>query len=144
MKKKFLFSIIALSIISMFSVVHTFANTGIANTVEDKAQEAGNTIKDSAETTRNTVEGVETKVENTMNDAGQAVKSGTENLKNDVVAGNRGDNYNASRTSTDTTMGGMTTNTWIWIVVGIIALAALIYAWYYNRKRTTNNHHTND
>ena len=141
MKKKLLFSIIVFSIISIISVVNSFANSGIVNTVENMGKDAGNTVMDSVDKTQNTIQGAGSMVENTINNADTAIMSGTDNLRNDDFMKMTGNNYDAERTSAETYVG-MNTNTWVWIVTGIVALATLAFVWYYNRERTTT--HTND
>lgn len=141
MKKKFLFSIIALSLISIFSVVNIYANTDAVNTVENMGQDVGNTVMESVDKTKNTVQGAGSMVENTVSNAGNAIMTGTDNFNDNDFMKMTGNDYDAQRTSTET-YAGINTNTWVWIVTAIIALAILAYVWYYTRKRTTN--HTND
>ena len=141
MKKKLLFSIIVFSIISIISVVNSFANSGIVNTVENMGKDAGNTVMDSVDKTQNTIQGAGSMVENTINNADTAIMSGTDNLRNDDFMKMTGNNYDAERTSAETYVG-MNTNTWVWIVTGIVALTTLAYIWYFSRKHTTS--HTND
>ncbi len=140
MKKKFLFSVIVLSVISVFSAINIFANTDTINSVENMGHDAGNTVMDSADKTQNTIQGAGSMVENTINDAGRMLM-GTDNLNDNDFMKMTGNDYDAQRTSTET-YAGIDTNTWVWIVTAIVALAAIVYIWYYNRARTTN--HTND
>lgn len=141
MKRKFLFSIIVMSIISIFSVVHTFANTDATNTIENMGQDAGNTVIESMDKTRNTVDGAGSMAQNVVDDTSKAVMSLTDSSNNNDFMKMTGNNYDAQRTSTEE-YAGITTNTWVWIVTAIALALALGFIWYYSRKHTTN--HTND
>lgn len=91
---------------------------------------------------RNGTENVKNTTQNIARGAGNVVKDGVNSM-----TGNR--NYNTTRVSTDdTTLFGMTTNTWTWLIVGITAIAIIAVIWYYSMQLSKSNnrhsHHDND
>lgn len=112
------------------------AGDNVRSTMED----AGNTIKDGAQNVGNAVE-------NGVKDAGNMVENGVEDLKNEVEdsgdkIGNELDNtrnaisgetsnFTSGDTTTGTNDGGMSTRTWVWIIVAVIAVIIIAAVWYY-------------
>ena len=53
--------------------------------------------------------------------------------------------YNTSRTSTEGTLMGMSSNGWTWLILGIAAIAIIAVVWYYSMQFTNkNNNNDND
>lgn len=96
------------------------------------AQNAGNAVKNGTEDAGNAVK-----------DAGNNVKNGTENMMNGMTGGTG--NYTASRTAADggsANAGFMNTETWSWIIIGVVAIAIIALFWYYAaHTKNDRNHH---
>lgn len=138
MNRKFFVSLaILLFIIFSFSICLATDGSGIGTAAND---------------VRNFVGGVEDTVENAAMDVSNASKGatgGTENMMNGnrtsgMSSSNMNSGYSATRTNTDTTMG-MSQNTWIWLVLGVAAIAIIAVVWYYSMQFTnTGRHGRND
>ena len=132
MSKKFFVSL-AIVLCAIFSFTVCFA-----------ADDAGKVLGNAANGVRNFVGGVENTVENAAKDVSNTSKnitSATENAMNDATTNN---GYTTSRVTTDTTIMGMTQNTWTWLILGIAAIAIIAVVWYYSMQFTNNNNHNND
>ncbi len=138
--KKLIFSISFVLLALCMTTVCSYAQTN--NSV---LNEMGNNIK-------NVVGGAENTVEDAAKGTTNAVKNGTENLKNGMqnmgnAMGNTmndAGNYTASRTAADggTATGMMGTETWSWIIIGVVAIAIIALFWYYaSRTRNNRNDH---
>lgn len=142
MKKKFIVSLVlALSVI--FSFTFCFA--------------ANNGFTEAANGVRNFVGGVENTVENAAMDVSNSSKNVTGGIENgvnkDINNGFAGmgstDNngrYSAARVNTgDTTVLGMSSTAWTWLIVGITAIAIIAVIWYYSMQfSNTNTHHDDE
>lgn len=141
MKKKFLFVIISTMLLVSISI-YSFAMGNIANDVrnfvggtENVIENAGNTV---AGGIRNGFNTVENGTENVVTD----VKDGMQNTGNTVVGAttdNNNNGYTATRTSGETKIAGMTTNTWSWLIMGITAAAIIILVWSYIKQKNKND-----
>ncbi len=115
---------------------------------------ATNELRDAADGVRNFVGGVEDKVENAAKDVSNASKdatgsiengmnSSTDNkMSNGITTNNNNNNghYNATRTSNEsTTIMGMTSTGWTWLIIGIAAIAIIAVVWYYSMQFTNKN-----
>ena len=144
MPKRILLTLIA-TILFISIAISSFAVGNIVNGVrnavggtENALEDVGNDITSGI---RNGFNTMENGTENMMTDA----RNGMENTEN-TVAGmttngdNNGNGYTAARTSTDdTTVAGMTTNTWSWIIIGITIAAIAILVWSYIRQQNKND-----
>ena len=139
LKKSIIFIITVLAL--LFFASFSFA-TNLGNDIKDSMQKAGNTISNMANDVTSASENMMNNMGNSMNN----VMSGMRNTMNNDNSNNRNisetnsnnGNYTTSRVSAleDTTNNGMM---WIWIVIGIAALAIIGLSWYYvsdnNRTR---------
>ena len=150
MNKKFFISLgITLSII--FSFTFCFATDN----------GPGSALGNTANNVRNVVGGVENTVENAARDVSNTSKDATgsvenkmhndTNAKNDnhaatgkTTTSNTDGRYNARRTSTGTTLMGMTNTGWTWLILGIAAIAIIAVVWYYSMQFTNNNNNNDD
>lgn len=147
MKKKcFLSLIIALCVI--FSFTFCFASND------------NNGWSKAANDVRNVVGGVENTVENAAMDVSNTSKHATNDIENGLdgatnrndnnstmgIMDNNGGRYSTSRVNTgDTTVLGMTSTAWTWLIVGIAAIAIIAVIWYYSMQFTrTNTHHDDE
>lgn len=146
MKKKYFVSFtIVLSLIFSFSICLA-NNDGLGTAVND---------------VRNFVGGAEDTVENAAKDISNTSKSATGTLENDMnhntnqatsnhyISGNSKtitpNNYSATRTGTeDTTIMGMNSTAWTWLIIGIAAIAIIAVVWYYSMQFTNRNNHRDD
>ena len=123
------------------------------------AENNENPMHDAANSVRNVVGGAENAIENGAKDISNATKDATnsmehagnnlgqdaKNTMNTVTDNNtrtsNGNNYTATRTSTngETTLFGMNSTAWIWLVLGIATIAIVALVWYYS-KQNVNNH----
>lgn len=106
----------------------------------DMTEDAGNTIKDGARDVGNAVE-------NGLQDAGNMVQNGVNGLKNEVensgekmeneldnttnaISGETS-NFTSGDTADGVNDGGMSTRTWVWIIIAVIAVIIIAAVWYY-------------
>lgn len=145
MSKK-LFVFIGIILCTVFSFTVCFANTNGA-------------LSNTANNVRNFVGGVENTAENAAKDVSNASKDATGSAENAMNMDNNGNNghttngrtstdnngrYTAARTSTDNNFMGMTSNTWTWLILGIVAIAIIAVVWYYSMQFANNNHNDNN
>ena len=158
MNKKFLISFaIILCVVFSFSVC--FAADGMGGAV--------NTVRNFVGGVENTVENVANGVSNASKDATGSMENGMNTATGSMFNNDRtstgttgttmnggNDNYGASRTATggvvtratdtdDTTIMGMNSTAWTWLILGITAIAIIAIVSYYSMQ-FTNNRHNND
>lgn len=140
MNKKFFVSI-AIILCAIFSFTVCFANTdGIGN---DLGQ-ARNDVRNFVGGVENTVENAAMDVSNTSKNITGDVENGMNGNNDNGFMGSIDDNngrYSATRTSTDNTVLGMSSNAWTWLIVGIAAIAIIALIWYYSMQFTRTNTH---
>ena len=56
----------------------------------------------------------------------------------------RGSNYTATRTSTESTLLGMNSTVWTWLIVGIAAIAVFALIYYYTMQTKTTDYDNRD
>ena len=146
MKKK-LFALSVIAIISLFSISYTvFASNMVndirdgvgdaENTVEDAINAISNTVKDDTETMSNSAENTENKTQNSIENVTAGASTTTDNSMNTTS------DYSAARTTTTTdttTSTGMTTNMYMWIIIGITAVGIAVLLWSYFTQNNSNN-----
>lgn len=142
-KKFFVFFGIILCII--FSFTFCFAeNNGLQKATNDVRNFLGgvedtaeNVAKDVSNASKDVTGSVENGLDNDMNNRNDTVGYTTSGSEND------GGQYTASRVATDdTTLMGMTSTAWTWLIIGIAAIAIIAVVWYYSMQFTrTSNHH---
>lgn len=116
MQKKFLlFTFLVLALL----FVHTFVfadNTNLGNELKDSMNKAG----DAVENVKNAV--TET-TDNLMS------KNNSDTMERDTT-NNRNNGYTTVRTANNTAFG-MSQTTWVWLVLGVVALIIILLSWYY-------------
>ena len=130
MNRKFFVSLVVLLFtVFSFSICLATDGSGIGSAVND---------------IRNFVGGVEDTVEDAARDVSNTSKSVTGGTENMMNSSNMNTGYSATRTNTDATMS-MSQNTWIWLILGIAAIAIIAVVWYYSMQFTnTSRHGRND
>lgn len=107
--------------------------------VEDDAKDMGNTVKDGARSVENTVEDGVEKAENVIENGAEAVENTTNNATRDMENGvddtrnaisGETSNFTSGETN-DNTNNGMSTRTWVWIIIAVIAVIIIAAVWYY-------------
>ena len=163
--KKIIFSISFIVLAICMSTVYSYAATnnsalnemsnniknvvgGAENKLEDAAKGATDAAKNGAENLKNGITNGAEDAKNGAKETGNNVKNGVENAGNTLGNGindltNNGE-YTATRTAADggSTNGFMTTETWSWIIIGVVAIAIIALFWYYaTRTKNDKNHH---
>lgn len=156
MAKKTIIIIAAMCIFSLFCGICCFAandnSINLGNTVSETMNKAGRSMENVKNDvfSGNIINAGETVVnngvnhlDNGVNHVGNGVKDVTNGVVNTTRLDNnyRTNNYNTVRTQTsteiaNTRLGGMTTTTWMWIVLAVSAAIIIAAVWYY---ATQNN-----
>ena len=145
MKKKFLLIFVA-TILFLSIAISSFAMNNVANGVRNFVGGTENVIEDAGKGMYNGVKsGLNTVGEGARNVVTDT-KSGMQDAGNTMtgkVTGNDNNNnngYTATRTSTgDTTVAGMSTNTWSWIIIGITIAGIVALIWAYMSQKSKND-----
>ena len=149
MQKKFILGLLLFSIFTVLGFTYCFATDG-----KDTMGEAANSV-------RNVVGDAENGIENAARDISNTSKNSTgdmENVANGMytngisfmTSDSNSGNYTARRTATtDTTLLGMNSTAWTWLIMGIAAIAIIAVVWYYsmqftNTGRKGNNNNDDD
>lgn len=140
MNKKILISLgIILSLVFSFSIC--FAADGLGKAADDVRNVVGgveNTVENAAKDVSNASKGATGTVENDMNND----KTTNNNKSSNINTNSNRNAYTTSRVATDdTTLMGMTSNGWTWLIIGIAAIAIIAVVWYYSMQFTNNNKH---
>ena len=166
MKKKFLFAVL-LSVLFIFCMTYTLATDSnmmqdATNSIRDMAGSAENAMEDAAGAVSNTSknvtgdmqEGLNNMLDNNQNnsdnnnnnngdDPNTTTGASTDNSGNNGTYSNNNipGNYTAERTatSTDGTLAGMNSTTWIWLIMAVLAIAIIALVYYYSAGLATNN-----
>lgn len=114
---------------------------GAENAIEDGAKSATNAVKSGTNSVENTAENMGNGVENTAKDVKNGVENTTGTVRNTTTENSNNSKYSAIRTSTDAngnaTFMGMNSTTWIWLILGIAAIAIVALVWYYSTQITS-------
>ena len=141
MNKKLLLTILTILSILFYSVVcfATNENTNLGNELQDSANKSENTIQNAGEGIKNMASDIGNGVQNVTSDIGRGIQNvfttdnNTDTDMADMGATNT-DGYTATRTTTDganTGIAGINQTTWIWLIMGIVAIAIIALTWYY-------------
>ena len=134
---------ILLSIIFAFTVC--FANDGLEKAANDVRNVVGgveNTVENAAKDVSNVSKDATGGMENTANDG----MKDTKNTITGTMIDRDNNGYTATRTSTDETTNimGMSSTAWIWLIMGIAAIAIIAIVWYYAMQFTNTSGRNND
>lgn len=131
-KKVFLLVTMLATILFLTSFSFAANNTkNLGNDIKDSLDKAGNNVgnwvNDMKDAGQNAMNNVENATEGAMNHVENMTNNGDSNYRYD---GTNNGNYTASRTAT---FGNGTNNgtTWVWIILGIVALIIIGLSWYY-------------
>lgn len=144
MNKKIFITFLLISLFLMFTCSYSFANTDAGNMVMDAGNNIGNTVAGATNTvvngTRNIVNGIANLANDATNANGDTENDAT-NTNEDTgsMLNNNNDNYTATRTATNN-MLGMTTNTWTWLILGIVGAVIVALVWYYGKQYEHRNY----
>lgn len=107
--------------------------------VEDDAKDTENAVKDGARSVENTVEDGVEKAENMIENGAGAVENATNNVARDMENGvddarnavsGETSNFTSGETNNDANTG-MSTRTWVWIIIAVVAVIIIAAVWYY-------------
>ena len=133
MKKKILTAgIIA---IILFFVTTICYGAQEENNQESQNMDLGNQITESMNKVEKSAENLTNNIKN--NNMVNDMKNGIDNIGNDVKT-----NYDATKTSGQTTLNNMTNmteTTWIWIVLGAVGVVILATVWFYAMQNSSND-----
>ena len=128
---------------SMDKTGNTIQNVmnGVTDAGKNAVDNMGNAVNDAANGARDTMNNMANGINNMTDDMfdNRDDNNQNNNENNNANTGNGADDgYSAARiaTFTDTT----TNNTWLWIALGVVALAIVGLSWYY-MSDNRNNHH---
>ena len=141
MQKKILFSLVLFISIIAFSITFTFATDGKTG------------LEKAADSVRNVVGGAENGVENAARNISNTSKNVTGTMENEasnmtnnnnsMISNTNSNNYTAQRTSTttDNSLFGMNSTTFIWLILAITAIAIIALVYYYTASISNRNTH---
>lgn len=121
---------------------------GIVNGTRDMTDGAENNGNNMNATSHNTTGNNNANGSTTNNSANSGMNNSQDN--NDYTAtrtatGTTADSdYIAARTSNDGTWLGMNSTAWIWLIMGIVAVAIVTLVWSYGSERRADYHSNND
>ena len=148
MSKK-IFTTILLLVTFLLISATCFANdTDLGTELQDSANKTGESMQNAGNGMMNVANGIG----NGMQDMAEGFGNGIRNTAEGIGAGvedmfdgddmntTTGSNYNATRTSADTTGGtGMSNTAWIWLILGITGIVIVALTWYYVSQDTGHN-----
>ena len=163
MKKKLIFTILVFTCITVFSFSFCFAENmeNITNGIRNTINNAENTIENAAKGAVDTSKNITGTMENTANNMtdNMFINSTTETeTKTNQVDNNdktnmagatmNSDNgtYTAMRTSAtgEDTLFGMTSTTWIWLILALVAIALIALVYFYSAQMTGKHNYHDD
>lgn len=150
MKKKLIMSVLFLAIALVVSFSYTFAtNEANMNPVEGIRNFVGgaeNVMEDAASGAANGIRNMTGAVENTMENVtnNNPVNNNANKVAGAITTDNNDGNYTARRTADSATLGGMTSNTWTWIIVVLAAIAIIALIWAYARGKNYSSNNDDD
>ena len=144
MQKKFLvFTFLLLALLFIHSFV--FAdNANLGDELKDTMNKAGNAVQNVTNAVTGTASDMMNGNDN--NNGNTTGRATTDNMNNDNTTRRTGtDNMNNGYTTVrtaNTGAFGMSETTWIWLILGIVALSIILLSWYYmsDANKTSRNH----
>lgn len=139
--KKFLISTILLCLLTFVLSFSVFATSNMARSAQNTTNSIGTAISVTANNAKNAIANGENMVENGVTNAKNAMVGSTKNMTNDMqnttdnavdTMGNTDNDYDATKTST--TMLGMTSSGWTWLILGIVGALIIGLVWYYGNQ----------
>lgn len=147
MNKKIFISILIVFAILLSTFVFANNDTTLGNELKNSIDKSGDTLQNVGEGARNIASDIGNGIQNAASNVGQGVEdmfdgnddNWGDNNNNGNNGNNENDGYVATRTTTDggAGMAGMMNNTtWIWLIMGIVAVAIVGLTWYYVTQNT--------
>lgn len=99
------------------------------NAIKDGARDAGNAVENGVQDAGNMIENGVNGLQNEVEDSGDKIKNEADNVTN-AVSGETS-NFTSGDTANGTNDGGMSTRTWVWIIIAVIAVIIIAAVWYY-------------
>jgi hypothetical protein len=147
MTKKLFIGVAIMAVVSLFFSVCAFA----ANENEDsKTVNLGNEVSKTEDNVENAADKTGNAGQRLVNDIKTDVgamfnndDNTDDNNKNNVATTNNNTtgNYSATRTATDTNVlnTGMSSTTWLWIIMAVAAIIIIAAVWYYASQNNTRS-----
>ena len=130
--KKIIFSIafvlFMFSTFCVYSIAAENVGADVKNGIRNVVGGAENVVEDTAKGASDTIKGATKKMEDSTNNAADKMKDTTNNAKNGIENASDNAGYTAQRTATDVTNGQngfMSSETWSWIIIAVIAIAII-------------------
>lgn len=148
--KKFLISTIIFCMITFLSF-SVFAATDLTRSAQNATNSIGEAIGNTANGAKNVIANAENKVENGVKNTKNAIVGSTDNMTNDTrnttdnavdTMGNTDNDYDATKTATNTgLLGNMTSTGWTWLILGIVGATIIGLIWYYGNQYEHSSSH---
>lgn len=108
-------------------------NVNLGQEITDSLDKTGDSVRNVAEDVMNGVDGNNRNMGNNNNNNTNHNTTNTNRNRNAYTDNNAFSNgYNAVRTSVDdTATGNMSTTTWVWIILAVVAIVIVGMVWYY-------------
>jgi hypothetical protein len=150
MAKKLFIGVEIIAVISLFFSVYSFATNEDSKTVN-----LGNEVSKTIDKTEDNVENAADKtgnagqrlVNDVKTDMGAMFNNNNNNdndnnnKSNNAVANNNNVNYSTARTATNGNVlnTGMSSTTWVWIIMAVAAIIIIAAVWYYAAQNNTRS-----
>lgn len=149
--KKFLISAIILCLFTFALSFCVFATNNMSRSAQNTTSSIGNAIGNTANGAKNVIANGENMVENGISNVKNVIVGSTNNMTADVknntdsavnTMGNTDNDYDATKTATNTGLfGGMTSTGWTWLILGIVGAALIGLIWYYGNQYEHSSSH---
>lgn len=136
-KKILLFTFLVLALLFINSVV--FAdNTNLGDELKDSMNKAGNAVQNVTNAVTDTAGNMMNRDNNNNHNNDNNDNTTGRVTTDNMNAGNNG--YTTVRTANNAF--GMSETTWVWLVLGIVALSIILLSWYYmsDANKTSRRH----
>lgn len=139
MKRFLMFTAILFTVIT-FATSYSFANNSTMEQMKDSIRNAvggtENVVEDAAKDGSNSIKSGFNSMGDMTNSAVHGTSEAISNTATNFPADNNG-GYTATRTATDTNFAGMNGTVWMWLIIGVVALAVIGFIWYYAMQKTS-------
>ena len=136
LKRLTMFVFLVLTVLSLSSIAFATETTNLGDELKSSLNKSGDSLEHVKDATMN----AGNDIAGTVKDAGAAIGNKTREAVTPTVTNNN--NYNATRVSNPKVLG-MNSTTWIWLILGIVAVVVVLLSWYYmsdaNREHRIEN-----
>lgn len=140
MKRFLMFTAILFTVIA-FGTSYSFANNSSMEQMRDSIRNAvggtENVVEDAAKDGSNAIKGGFNSLGDMTNSAAHGTSDAINNTTSYFTTDNNNGGYTATRTATDATFAGTNGTVWMWLIIGVAAIAVIGFIWYYAMQRTS-------